>query len=185
MPRTIKELLQSEFVQNINGEAIVAFTGAMSQDSIVGLGEVIRSELHQYHPLNVVNKVFAIYVEMTQNILHYSLQKADHNGKETGKGSVLVLTIAGGYSIVGVNTVSEEQKGFLEKKFETINSFNEDEIKDHYLKRRRHLAEGNSKGAGLGFIDMVRRSGKPLDFFFEPENNQEYSFYLSSKILIE
>lgn len=185
MPKTIKELLESDFLRNNKGEAMLAFSGVMTQDTIVGLGEVLRSELHHYHPLNIVNKVFAIYVEMTQNILHYSLYKSDLNGKSIGKGSVFVFVVDGGYSIVGVNLVNEDQKKLLVKKFEQINNLNEDQIKEHYLKRRRKLAEGNSKGAGLGFIDIVRRSGKPLEYFFEAENQQEYHFYIRSEILVE
>jgi hypothetical protein len=184
MQKTIEELLQSDFVKNSKGNALLAFNGVMSQETIVGLGEVLRSELHQYHPLNIVNKIFAIYIEMTQNILHYSFLKSDSNGKSIGLGSIMVFATAGGYRLVTSNVVSEQQKSNLEKKCEMINSLNEDQIKDHYLNRRRKLAEGDSKGAGLGFFDMVRRSGGPVEFSFEPINNGHYIFFLGSNIVV-
>lgn len=184
MQKTIEELLQSDFVKKSKGNALLAFNGVMSQESIVGLGEVLRSELHQYHPLNIVNKIFAIYIEMTQNVLHYSFLKSDSNGKSIGLGSILVFATPGGYRLVTSNVVSEQQKNNLEKKCEMINSLNEDQIKDHYLNRRRKLAEGDSKGAGLGFFDIVRRSGMPVEFTFEPINNGHYIFFLGSNILV-
>ncbi len=185
MQKTIEELLQSDFIESLKGKTMIAFNGVMSQDAIVGLGEVLRSELHQYHPLNVVNKVFAVFIEMTQNILHYSIDKCETNGKIIGKGGVFVMRIPGGYNLVAVNLVSEKQKTYLENKCETVNGFSEDEIKDHYLNRRKRVTEGESKGAGLGFIDMVRRSGNPIDYLFEPVEAEQYYFFLSSRIIIE
>lgn len=184
MQKTIEELLQTDFIKNTKGNTMIAFNGVMSQESIVGMGEVLRSELHQYHPLNIVNKIFAIYIEMTQNVLHYSFLKSDSNGKSIGLGSVLVLAYSNGYRLVTVNVVNKQQKENLTKKCELINSLNEVEIKDHYLNRRRKMAEGDSKGAGLGFFDIVRRSGRPVEFIFEPLENEQYYFYLGANIII-
>ncbi len=184
MQKTIEELLQSGFVKNTKGNTMIAFNGVMSQETIVGMGEVLRSELHQYHPLNIVNKIFAIYIEMTQNVLHYSYLRSDSNGKSIGLGSVLVLAFPNGYRLVTANLVNEQQKENLTSKCQLINSLNEVEIKDHYLNRRRKMAEGDSKGAGLGFFDMVRRSGRPVEFIFEPIDNEQYYFYLGANIII-
>ena len=185
MQKTINELLQSNFIGNIQGDVILAFDGVMSQDSIVGLGDVLRSELHFFHPLSVVNKVFAIYIEMTQNILHYSLQQVECNGKSIGLGTVFIIKTQDGYDLITANVVSERQKRYLEKKCNLINSLSKDELKEFYLKRRRKIAEVESKGAGLGFIDIVRRSGNPVGFNFEPTDNDSFLFFLSSKIFVE
>lgn len=185
MQNTIDELLQSNFIQSIEGDTILFFNGVMSQDSIVGMGEVLRNELHQYYPLNVVNKIFAIYVEMTQNVLHYSHQKMDTNGKSTGKGSVLVFSVEDGYKLVTVNLVSENQKNHLLKKHEMVNNLSPEELKEFYLRRRRKVVDAESKGAGLGFIDIARRSSNPLEFVFQPAHDDLYYFYFSSKVTIE
>lgn len=185
MQKTVDELLQSAFIHDINGNAILAFNGVISQDAIVGLGDVLRSELHLSYPLSVVNKIFAIYIEMTQNILHYSNEQVDCNGKSFGKGAVFVFEIEGGYELATVNMISEKQHRYLEKKCNLINSLGKEDIKEFYLKRRRKIAETESKGAGLGFIDIVRRSGNPVVFDFETIENEKYLFYLRSKILTE
>ncbi|MBW6478747.1 MAG: SiaB family protein kinase [Bacteroidales bacterium] len=185
MQKTVDELLQSAFIHDIKGNAILAFNGVISQDAIVGLGDVLRSELHLTYPLSVVNKIFAIYIEMTQNILHYSSEQVDCNGKSFGKGAVFVFEIMGGYELVTVNVISEKQHRYLEKKCNLINSLNKEDIKEFYLKRRRKIAETESKGAGLGFIDIVRRSGNQVIFDFEPVDNDKFLFYLRSKILTE
>lgn len=185
MQKTINELLQSNFIGNIKGKTILAFDGVLSQDAIVGLGDVLRSELHFYHPLSIVNKVFAIYIEMTQNILHYSNERIDCNGKSIGQGSVYVIAVDDGYELITTNLISEKQHRYLEKKCNLINSLSKEDLKEFYLKRRRKIGETESKGAGLGFIDIVRRSGNPVVFQFEPVSESQFLFYLSSKILTE
>jgi hypothetical protein len=185
MQITISELLHSKFIDNIGGETILAFNGVISQDSIVGFGEVLRSELHINNPLSLVNKAFAIYIEMTQNLLHYSANRVDSNGKSIGVGAVFLIKSVDNYSIVTVNLISEKQRQFLEKKCNLVNSLTKDDLKEFYLKKRREVAETDSKGAGLGFIDIVRRSGEPVEFTFEPVNQDSYLFFLRSKVLTE
>lgn len=185
MQITITELLQSKFIDNIGGETILAFNGVISQDSIVGFGEILRSELHVSNPLSIVNKAFAIYIEMTQNLLHYSALRVNSNGKSVGVGSVFLIRTSYGYCIMTANFISEKQKQFLEKKCNMVNSLNKEDLKEFYLKKRREVAETESKGAGLGFIDIVRRSGEPVDFMFEPIDQDSYLFFLCSKILTE
>ncbi|MFN3556071.1 MAG: SiaB family protein kinase [Bacteroidales bacterium] len=185
MQKTIHELLQSSFIGNIKGKTILAFDGVMSQDAIVGLGDVLRSELHFYHPLSIVNKVFAIYIEMTQNVLHYSNDRIDCNGQSIGCGAVFLISLENGYELVTVNLVSNKQQRYLEKKCNLVNSLGKDDLKEFYLKRRRKVAETESKGAGLGYIDIVRRSGNPVVFQFEQVSDSQFLFFLSSKILTE
>ena len=185
MQKNIEELLLSPFIKDIEGDTMMAFSGVMSQEAIVGLGEVLRSELHHYHPLNIVNKIFAVYVEMTQNVLHYSQDRSDSNGKSIGKGSVFIFRHMKAYSLVTINLVNEKQHDYLRNKCKLVNSFNEEEIKGHYLNRRKRQAEGDSKGAGLGFIDIIRRSGNPIQYKFDVFDSQLHYFFLSSKINIE
>lgn len=185
MQMTISELLHSKFIEAQRGQTILAFQGVVSQESIVGMGEAIRSELFNYSPVNIVNKVFAIYIEMTQNILHYSYQKANHNGKQVGQGSFFLIKHEKGYNLVTVNLISTRQKSLLEQKCELVNSLNKEELKKLYMEQRYKEADTDSKGAGLGFIDMVRRSGAPVGYYFEPVHDGNYVFFLSSNVETE
>ncbi len=185
MQKTTRELLDSDFVSGLNSDTIIAFNGVMTQDAVVGLGEALRSELHQSHPLSVVNKVFAIFIEMTQNVLHYSYSKSEFNGKSVGKGAAFVLAYATGYHIITANPVTNTQRVLIENRINSVNQLSPEEIKDIYLSRRRQLVEGDSKGAGLGFIDMIRRTGKPIRFKFEPIQEHLNLFYLSTNFIIE
>lgn len=186
MQKTFEELLKADFFDQISGDVILAFNGVMSQETVVGLGEVLRNEMHQYFPLNIVNRVFAVFIEMAQNVLHYSHSKANSNGKLIGKGSTFIFASKEGYTLTTVNIINEKQKQFLESKLAYINTLNEEDIKSNYLKKRKQVAEGDSKGAGLGLIDMVRRTGNPLKYNIVPADEAEnYYFFLGCNILID
>lgn len=183
MRMTITNLLHSEFIDSIGGDIILAFNGIMSQDSIVGFGEVLRSELHNKNPLSVVNKAFAIYIEMAQNLLHYSAHRVENNGKLVGVGAIFLIRTNDGYGIVTANIITERQRQSLEKKGNLVNNLSKDDLKEFYLRRRREITDTESKGAGLGFIDIVRRSGEQIWFRFEPVDQENLIFFLGSKIL--
>lgn len=186
MQKSLEELLKADFFDDVSGDVILAFNGVMSQETLVGLGDVLRNEMHQYFPLNVVNRVFAVFIEMAQNVLHYSSLKENSNGKLIGKGSTFIFASEKVYTLTTANIVNTKQKDFLESKLSYLNTLNEEEIKANYLKKRKQVAEGDSKGAGLGLIDMVRRTGNTLKYKFEPaDNNENYYFFLGCNILID
>jgi len=180
---TIANLLNSEFIDSIEGDIILAFNGIMSQDVVVGFGDVLRSELNIGNPLSVVNKAFAVFIEMAQNLMHYSAQRVESNGKTIGVGAIFIIRTHDGYGIVSANLITERQRQHLEKRGNMVNNLSKDDLKEFYLRKRREFADMESKGAGLGFIDIVRRSGEPIWFKFEQAEQEKLIFFLGSKIL--
>ena len=59
---------------------------------------------------------------------------------------------------------------------------NQDELKQLHKEKMRETAISDKGGAGLGFIDIARKTGNPLEYHFEPidENN---SFFLLKTII--
>ena len=75
----------------------LAFKGAISQDLLVELGTVVKNTLGFDSNFK---RVFAIFVEMTQNVLHYSAEKE-------------CLPATGEYVGVGVITVMETLENYI------------------------------------------------------------------------
>lgn len=178
-PLKIKEI----FAGDSKSEMIFAFNGIVTQDLIVSLGETIRGELSLYTKPHLVNRVFAIFIEMAQNVMHYSDEKFYFDQKSFGKGQLILVKSNDGFEIVISNRISEAQKKFLVKRVNLVNNMSQNELKDLYLKTRRQKSIESTKGAGLGFIDIARRSGKPLDVEFEDINSLNHLFRL--RVLIQ
>ncbi len=177
--------LNSVFYPVNGSEVVFAFNGVLSQDLIVSLGETVRGELSYHCSQQIVNRIFAVFIEITQNILHYSAEKfKNEDGSEFGVGNIVLLKSKNNYEIISKNMVGKKQKELLSEKCRLINKMTKDELKQLYVIRRRLKTEEGSKGAGLGLIDIVRKTNAPMEFDFIPLENDENNHYFLLKVSI-
>jgi hypothetical protein len=166
------------------------YDGYLSQPIIVAMGEALRGKLEVEDSANrATRKVFSTFVEMLQNIIHYTdaAPPASNGSKAlTPCGNVAVGRKNDHYFIVSGNTVATSNVERLKTKLEAIRAMSIDEIKAEYKRKLRTGAEeqdDNSKGAGLGFLTVARDASEPIEFFFEPINGSGNSlsfFYLKA-----
>jgi hypothetical protein len=142
---------------------ILLFKGAMSQDTLVRIGDLIRLPSEEMGADNYSKRLFAVMVEMAQNILFYSQERE-------------VLPIICG------NRVNPDQKARLEAQCQKVNGMSQDELREYYSQQRRKMVHEGSKGAGLGLIDIAKRSKNPLVYDFHPMDEDQYFFSLSVHI---
>ena len=64
----------------------------------------------------------------------------------------------------------------LKKALEHINGLDKDGLKELYKEIIKNTTISEKGGAGLGFVDMARKSGDKIEYSF-PELNSEYSFF--------
>lgn len=166
-------------------EVLVSFQGCFSQDLVVSLGELIREEIgRSYSPL-MVNKVFGIYVEMAQNIMYYSLERKNGSPDlQPGKGNLILARLPQKLLLVTSNLVSTEGMSELTRRFKEINQMSQEEIKNIYLIKGRRLFGKDSAGAGLGLLEIARRSENPLSCGFLPEGKGKVRFFFRVLIAV-
>ncbi len=82
------------------------------------------------------------------------------------------------------NLIYSDEEAVLADKLQKINSLNDEEIKFLYgvIMKQTVVKFSTKGGAGLGLIDMKKKSGNALDFSFQPLN-EEVS-YFSLKISV-
>mgnify|MGYP002629003198 CR=1 FL=1 len=82
------------------------------------------------------------------------------------------------------NLMYSDEEAVLADKLHKINSLNDEEIKFLYgvIMKQTVVKFSTKGGAGLGLIDMKKKSGNALDFSFQPIN-EEVS-YFSLKISV-
>jgi hypothetical protein len=163
---------------------ILLFKGAMSQNTLIRIGDLIRLPAEELGEDNSSKRLFAIMVEMAQNILYYSHEREffPHSGANVGVGIVLVQQKPKMYEILCGNVVTSEQKARLEEQCLTINAMNQDQLREHYSLQRRKIVHESSKGAGLGLIDIARKSKNSLTHHFHELDNDLFFFSLSTHI---
>ena len=134
--------------------------------------------------VNLRKKVFNVMLECMQNLYHHSIENdgLDAFEKDQRGGLIMAAKNDDGYSVMTGNFVENENAGDLRERLEEVNSLSRGELKELY---RFLLAEGglSSKGgAGLGIVDIARKSGKKLEFGFIPFDKTSQFFSLNVKV---
>jgi hypothetical protein len=86
------------------------------------------------------------------------------------------------YFITSGNGIANENIPALKSLIDNINSLNQDELKQLHKEKMRETAISAKGGAGLGFIDIARKTGNPLEYHFEPID-ENTSFFLLKTII--
>jgi hypothetical protein len=149
-------------------------------DSIIALAETNLENAGETS--KVKKRVFSIMVECLQNITRHQSPE-DHAVMTVENSGIFVIQRKEtGYFITTGNLVKNQDIPMLSELLETINSKEQDDLKQYY-KEVLATGEFSSKGgAGLGLIEMARKSGNKLSFDFNPITDQYSYFYLHTAI---
>lgn len=177
-------LAQKEEAKARHGKLMLLFKGAISQNTITRLGGLLHLTYEEAQEDMSKKRLFSILVEMTQNILHYSQEKEFFPRSKTvvGAGTVHVEELPSQYEVECTNLINADQKGFLEDHCALINSMNQEKLREYYLSQRHKSDAPNSRGAGLGLIEIARKSKNPLVVQFTPGPDQLYYYTISTRL---
>lgn len=131
---------------------------------------------------SVQRKVFHVMVECLQNISKHAEDFGSENYLFSGRGIFLVSKGDNEYSVTTGNAVDNDRIEELSNMLETINIKDKDELKELYKKQMKEGRLSDKGGAGLGFIDIKRKTGKELEYHFLPINDDTSFFLLTSTI---
>ncbi len=135
-------------------------------------------------PTSIRKRVFHIMIECLQNITKHS-DDYDENERQIGNGLFIVGQEKDSFYIVTGNLVRNEKIKGLEERLTIVNNADPKELKQIFLKQ---MLEGNLNekgGAGLGLIDIARKSGRKLYYHFVPYDNLRHYFLLAVSIPVE
>lgn len=142
---------------------MLCFNGPISRSLIEEIGNALRNYLlaDHAHPSSAMD-VFGIYIELTQNIRHYSQQQGW--SEQDATATVVVARDAEGHYVVSAGNIILQQDGeALLARIQSLAGLDKSELKARYKEQLRMPREaGASSGAGLGLIDIARKSSAPL-----------------------
>lgn len=164
---------------------LFSFSGPISQTLLLEIGDALRGkmELNKTHPSTVL-KVFSMLVEQTQNIIHYSAEKrTPTQSQETvSDGLIVVGYEEGRYYVLCGNKVYNAKVNRITQQLTQLQHMNKDDLKQYYKEQRRKGTLADSKGAGLGFIELARRSVTPIEFDFQKVDDRFSFFALKTSV---
>lgn len=161
----------------LDREGIVfTFCGPISHDIVEGVGITLKGQMEDDHvSRTTAMKVFAVFIEQVQNVINYSQER--HESKHNmGMGIIVVGKRDNKHFIIGGNKIHNLKVPRLENNLKELIVMNKDELKIFYKEKRKVNLSEESKGAGIGFIEMARKASEPLEYNFE-KIDDEYSFF--------
>ncbi|OWL88060.1 biofilm regulation protein kinase SiaB [Halopseudomonas aestusnigri] len=164
-------------------QILLCFNGPISRSLIEEIGNALRNYLAaDSAPTSAAMDVFAVYIEMTQNISHYTRAKG-WNEQEAG-ATVVVSRDEGGRYIVSAGNLIESADGEnLVSSIARLAELDKAGLKAAYKEQLRRPRDAERpSGAGLGLIDIARKSSAPLQASLQPVANGRSFFSLRAVI---
>ena len=162
-----------------NHGVLINFSGRFTQEIIEELGDAVRKYLETVDtPRNDTYNVFAVFIEQTQNIKNYSMQKSDSPLKDRIENSGIVAIGKSGeeYFISSGNIVENQDIQALETRLKEIARLDKAGLRKLFKEQMKKEILPGTTGAGLGLIDMARRASRPLRYSLV-KLDEEISFF--------
>ncbi|NJO14177.1 MAG: hypothetical protein HC877_00020 [Thioploca sp.] len=164
------------------------FSGPLSQELFVEIGHTLRNrmKLEETNSAKVL-KVFSLFVEQVQNVIHYSadrLSTTQPDSVELSHGVIVIGCENEKYYVMCGNLINSNLVDDLQNRLITLKNMDKEELKRYYKEQRKRETNenSNSKGAGLGFIELARKTTQPIEFEFQPVDEHLAFFSLRTFI---
>lgn len=172
------------FYNHLQGDNLsLAYQGEFSDD----MTEKLIS-LSEYHIENVdelkksKKKISFLIAESFQNIVRHGDNIDLKNIMENKIGVFFTRNIGNTYYITSANVIENENIEMLKSTIERVNSLGPEDLKALHMNILANEGLSSKGGAGLGLIEMARKSGHKLEFDFEKINEKYSYFYLQVKL---
>jgi len=125
-------------------------------------------------------RVYHTLVELLQNMTKHS--ESEFADYRFGKGLLMIGKKDDVYFITTSNKIPKKDIAPLTRMLEAVNSASKEELREMYKNQLLKGNVSNKGGAGLGFIDIVRKTGQKLDYAFFPLDDDHNFFVLKIEI---
>lgn len=148
---------------------LLLYKGKITFSLVMSIIEILEGRVEQLEADKVLKrKFYGATTESLQNLVHHMSRFNEDRTDfiEANSGTIMVTVRNKYFKIITGNYITKEKAQRLEHKINLINSLNSAQLKELY---RRILADtimNDSGNAGLGLIDIVRKTGQPLKYNF-------------------
>jgi hypothetical protein len=173
-----------EFFRLIEDDNLSLFyRGDFADDITVRLIDLSESHFKEgKEQMSIKKKVSFLMAECFQNVIRYGEENKAEDYLQDQSGYFMTRNYYNKFYIASGNLVEQSKILLLREKIENINKLSKEELKQLYI-RVLGTDEFTAKGgAGLGLIEMARKSGRKLEAEFENLDELMAYFYLQMVI---
>jgi len=173
--------------ENLNENGIfLCFRGPFSQELMVEVGALLKDKMASEDASpSTIFKVFSIFVEQSQNIIHHSADKlpdTDPVEADPMSGVVAVGVREGTYFVSAGNRIKNSEIDQLQGQLTQLQHMDRDALNQLYREQRRNRTGKGQLSGGLGLIELARKASQPIEFHFEAINDK-ISFFIIKAVI--
>lgn len=175
--------IHSHYLAYRDQRIVLSFMGVVTQELLVGYAKFIPQQTGLSDNSRTI--LFGAFVELAQNILRYSAERAGAPDSERGIGLVVVSEQEKTFTVSSGNLVTTAAAASLDAQLKALAALGRDGLKAFHKERRKAGPPPGSVGAGLGLIEVARRAAAPICWSFAPQGDGRVFFSLSVPVAKE
>lgn len=158
------------------------YSGTFSDDITARFIDISEFNIENHEELSKMGrKVSFLMAECFQNIVRHG-EHTETKEQKDKPGFFLTKNFKKDYYISSGNLIDKANIKKLEGQLNQVNSLNREELKVLYRKVMDTEQFSAKGGAGLGLIDMARKSGEKIEYAFNDFDSQYSMFYNQIKL---
>lgn len=182
-----KELVYQFHQEMLANKFTLVYEGEITHQITKAFTTLAENKMDSYsEDASVKKKVFHVMVECLQNLSkHAEDLKILRNNGYSGSGIFIIGKVGDedeDYHVLTGNVVKKTRVPELEAFLDKINSLDKEELKELYKKQMREGTLSVKGGAGLGLIDIARKTGEKLEYNFIDIDEKNAFYTLRTKI---
>lgn len=166
----------------VTNKIMLVYEGEINQEITNVFSEMAEAGMEETEHETTRKRVYHVMVECLQNICKHADEKEYTEDIGRGKGILMVGNDEAQYSITTGNIISNNSIDGLAEMLDRINAMNPDQIKVAYKEMIRAARLSDKGGAGLGFIDMVKKTGNPIEYLVQPIDDEKSFIVIVSRV---
>ncbi|MFW6043690.1 MAG: SiaB family protein kinase [Marinilabiliaceae bacterium] len=162
-------------------EINLVYEGEVTQEITKTFTSLTEKNMAKTEESNQVQrKVFNVMVECLQNISKHGDTISEEN--EERRGIVMISKGDDSYKIITGNVIRNSKVPELKENLEHINSLDKEGLSTLYKQQIMETKLSDKGGAGLGLIDIAKKTGSKLSYQFKQLNDDISFFILTSTV---
>lgn len=163
-----------------NHKASLSYFGVFDDaltEQLIRLSEYYLQHSSDLHKLK--KRVPFLIAECFQNVVRHGGSEIEEENKPRSKDFFQMNILTDRVVMTSCNLVPNSIIDDLQKKITDINAMDADTLRNFYFDVLSNSGFSDKGGAGLGLIEMARKSSRPIQYYFFPVDDSFSRFFLT------